>query len=272
MPTGAASPRQPTAEVRYRRRVAPSSSPQMADLRQAFRAVMGISDERGYHHHAGLHGLPLPIYCEHGTPLFLPWHRAYLYFFELALRDQVPGVTLSWWDWTSAASHTEGLPGAFSEEEVDGEPNPLYSAEVDPVALEQARRAGIDVPPVTERQPGDPSELPTAEEMESVLSLADFTDFSDQLEDPHHNFIHVWTGGHMSQVPFAAYDPIFWAHHTMVDRLWRLWQLRHPGSGPPAELLGQALPPFNMTVAETLDVTALGYDYASSTTYVSVED
>ena len=30
-----------------------------------------------------------------------------------------------------------------------------------------------------------------------------------------HNNIHVWTGGkgHMSQVPVAAFDPIFWLHH-----------------------------------------------------------
>lgn len=51
----------------------------------------------------------------------------------------------------------------------------------------------------------------------------------------------------------------------MVDRLWRLWQIRHGTPGPPAEIFGQALGPFPMTVAQTLDVTLLGYDYASST-------
>ena len=34
-----------------------------------------------------VHGLPLPSYCTHGTLLFLPWHRAYLYCFERALED-----------------------------------------------------------------------------------------------------------------------------------------------------------------------------------------
>jgi hypothetical protein len=48
----------------------------------------------------------------------------------------------------------------------------------------------------------------------------------------------------------------------MVDRLWRLWQLQHPGGNPDASLLDQALPPFRMTGRQTLDVTALGYDYA----------
>ena len=56
-------------------------------LREAYLAVMGLRDERGYQYHAGLHGLPLPIQCRHGDRLFLPWHRAYLYFFERALTD-----------------------------------------------------------------------------------------------------------------------------------------------------------------------------------------
>ena len=57
--------------------------------------------------------------------------------------------------------------------------------------------------------------------------------------------------------------PIFFAHHVTVDRIWRLWQLRHPTAGVPASLIDEALPPFNMTVRQTLSVTALGYDYAS---------
>lgn len=72
----------------------------------------------------------------------------------------------------------------------------------------------------------------------------------------------------MGQIPTAAYDPVFWAHHTMIDRVWRLWQLAHPAANPPAALLGQALPPFPMTVTDTLATTALGYDYAASTNTV----
>jgi tyrosinase len=72
----------------------------------------------------------------------------------------------------------------------------------------------------------------------------------------------------MGQIPTAAYDPIFFAHHTMIDRIWRLWQLAHPAASPPTTLLGRALPPFAMTVTETLSTTALGYDYAASTASV----
>ncbi len=87
-----------------------------------------MRDERGYDHHAvGIHGLPLPIYCTHGDHLFLPWHRAYLYFFELALRDHVPTVSLPWWDWSSEQAHASGIPEAYAAESVNGEIDPLYS-------------------------------------------------------------------------------------------------------------------------------------------------
>jgi tyrosinase len=105
-----------------------------------------------------------------------------------------------------------------------------------------------------------------------VLAQPDYNSFRGAVEQIHNN-IHVWTGGqdgHMSQIPFAAYDPIFWAHHTMIDRLWRLWQLHHSGADPDAALLDQSLPPFRLTVRQTLDVTALGYDYASSTSSQAV--
>ncbi len=225
---------------------------------------IGISDERGYNYQAGIHGLPLPMSCDiaHGRPIFLPWHRAYLYFFELTLRDLQPAVTLPWWDWTSDPA----IPAAYSESTAEGHPNPLYSAKVDPLALEQGARSGDTRAPSTFREPGADGSppLPSKADIEAVLALPSFEDFTGQLEELHNN-VHVWVGGskgHMSDIPFAAFDPIFWAHHTMIDRVWRMWQLRHPQPGIPATLLDEALPPFDMTVAQTLDSNALGYDYA----------
>jgi tyrosinase len=111
--------------------------------------------------------------------------------------------------------------------------------------------------------------LPTSSDVQQVLALPDFLDFQSQLEDIH-GAVHVWVGGTMGQIPWAAYDPIFWAHHAMIDRLWRLWQNRHPNPVFPPGLLNQALPPFPMTVADTLDIKALGYRYASGTTHAVV--
>lgn len=54
-----------------------------------------------------------------------------------------------------------------------------------------------------------------------------------------HNTVHTLTGGqpnntytagHMTYLPTASYDPVFWLHHTNVDRLFAFWQTLHPNS------------------------------------------
>jgi tyrosinase len=256
-PTSAPSPQQPAVALRQRPSVDQMTAGQLDALRQAITSTQAISDDRGYQRWAGIHGLPLPMYCTHNSPLFLAWHRAYLYFFELALRDQVADVVLPWWDWTV----DQAVPAAYASDQVNGAANPLYSSPIQPSGREPG---GSDH---TIRQPGQPDAppLPDAATVDGILALGDFIDFQTQLEDIH-NGVHVWVGGTMSDIATAAYDPVFWAHHTMIDRVWRLWQLSHPQGGPPATLLAQALPPFAMTVAQTLDVTVLGYDYAASAT------
>ena len=241
--------------LRHRRSARRMTAGQLANFRRAITESQAIGDDRGYQRWAGIHGLPLPISCVHGDELFLPWHRAYLYFFEKSLQDRVPGVTVPWWDWTN---HREGIPGPYARRRVDGARNPLFDSPI--------QRSGRVNPRQTRtlREPGDPDELPSTAEIEAILENRDFLTFQSQLEDVHGG-VHVWTGGTMGSVPTAAYDPLFWAHHCMIDRLWYLWQLRHPGAGVPAPLLDRALAPFPMTVRQTLDAAQLGYDYAAST-------
>ncbi|SLM36604.1 Uncharacterised domain, di-copper centre [Lasallia pustulata] len=47
-----------------------------------------------------------------------------------------------------------------------------------------------------------------------------------------HDTIHNKTGGegHMGNVAYAAFDPIFWLHHTNIDRFFAMWQAIHPNS------------------------------------------
>jgi tyrosinase len=251
-PAATSAPRR----LRHRRSVRRLTAGQLADLRQAIAAAQEISDERGYQYLAGIHGLPLPISCVHHRELFLPWHRAYLYFLEKALQERVPGVTLPWWNWTAA--HAEGIPEAYSKRTVGGRKNPLYDSPIQPSGRERPGQTR------TTRAPGAPGELPSAEALRAVLANPDFLTFQTQLESLHDG-VHVWVGGTMESIATAAYDPIFWAHHAMIDRAWYLWQLRHPGATLPPSLLDRALAPFPMTVRDTLDVTRLGYDYAAST-------
>ena len=114
---------------------------------------------------------------------------------------------------------------------------------------------------------GQPGRTANAAADRSDPNLGDFRDFSEQLEDVHDG-IHGWVGGTMGIIAWAAYDPIFWSHHAMIDRLWAIWQVRHAAVTLPAAFLNQALPPFPLTVGETLSTQALGYDYAAATTHV----
>lgn len=241
----------------------------LAALRRAFGRAYVIRDERGYGYFAGLHGLPLPSYCPHHTPLFLPWHRAYLYFFERALQDLEPGADLPWWDWTSVAAHREGVPAAYRRTAARINVNPLATG---PVALSEAELERFRADPDNQgalsqgsvgwtlRDPDQPDELPREQTVGRLLSARSFDDFS-LLAEGIHAAVHTWVGGAMTLISVAAYDPLFWAHHAMIDRLWYLWQLQAHGQ-PPTSILDRALPPFPMTVRDTLDISRLGYGYA----------
>ncbi|KAL7900614.1 Monophenol monooxygenase [Trichoderma sp. SZMC 28014] len=70
-------------------------------------------------------------------------------------------------------------------------------------------------------------ELLEGNEAKGYLSL-------ESIHNSVHNFIggdNVVAGcGHMSSVPVAAFDPIFWLHHCNIDRLLHLWQCINPNN------------------------------------------
>ncbi|KUI66030.1 Polyphenol oxidase 1 [Cytospora mali] len=108
----------------------------------------------------------------------------------------------------------------------------------------------------------------------------------DSLEALHDN-VHAMLGGidgHMTIVPFSAFDPLFFLHHCMVDRVFALWQVLHPDAWVTPDFtrlnsytttVGQlldsssALTPFYVSSNGTFwnsdmlrDPTSLGYTYA----------
>jgi tyrosinase len=275
MATGPAAPENSAVPLRHRTSVSELDAAKLAAIRTAFADLMAVTDERGYQFFAGLHGLPLPAWCDrfaHGRPWFLHWHRAYLWRFELALRQNGKhDVSLPFWDWLSEP----GLPPAYTDEQTpDGGDNPLLSVRINDIALQEG--AGADRPrtralaqrPDTFRELGGVP-LPTRADIDTVLAFDDFPSFSGALED-WHGQVHVWVGGHMSDVPFAAYDPIFWAHHVMIDRLWRIWQVDHPSASLPLSLSQTVMQPFGVTAQGTIEPNALGYDYAISAVDIPV--
>lgn len=239
---------------------------ELTQLQEGYRRMQAIYDNRGFNYIAGFHGVP-NNYCPHNTKLFLPWHRAYMYYFEQYLQDRIEGLAVPWWDW----SRSNSLPPAFNAPRTaNGQPNPLNKFRIKrPLAKPPVDRDTVRFAGTSPRL-----NLPTAAQVASILDIRDFNQFSDAISAIHGQ-VHMWTGGSgrdpvtgrpisgdMAQVDFAAYDPIFFSHHCMIDRLWYMWQLRRGINNIPNSLLNQVLQPFNMRVADVLDISKLGYDYA----------
>jgi tyrosinase len=225
-------------------------------LEDAYQKMQAISetDNRSWIYWAEFHGFNRYECWHHASvsgttfsyDLFLPWHRAYLSFFQNAAMDQNPAAILPWWDWTMQA----GLPAAFTATGSSLESGPMPSIQGQP-----ARQ--------TTRNPGSPSSLPAASTIDDLVdNTTDFRDFSNQLQSIHDG-VHGWVGGDMGVIATSAFDPIFWSHHAMIDRIWYLWQVKHGVNNIPATYLDKALFP-NYTVQQVLDIHALGYDYATA--------
>jgi tyrosinase len=260
MATPGTAPSPAPSVFTHRKNILDLTAPELAALREAFSKVYQINDERGFQYQAGIHGYPLPVYCQHGTPLFAVWHRPYLYLFEKALQDQVPGVSLPYWDWAAPEAQSNGLPAAYTDEtsgDASGQTlaNSLYQSVITFPGTEY---------PQTFRDPGALSTLRTlARLVVKAQTQTSYVRYTAALENPH-NGLHGFVGGTMGVVPYSAYDPIFWAHHVNIDRLFSEWQAAHPDVQPPASIMSTALAPFGMTVSQIWDMKKLGYDYIAA--------
>ncbi len=135
--------------------------------------------------------------------------------------------------------------------------------------------------------PGLISHYPTPDDVGRILQTPDFAHWGGGPSSDHfygalesiHNYMHNFSGGvnpnfilgnnpefynepqygHMVENRVTAYDPIFWAHHCNVDRLFAQWQEMHPGVNP--QVLNSPLTPFEMVVSDTLSTQSLGYEY-----------
>ena len=247
----------------------------------------------------------------HCGPSFLPWHRAFLLLVESDLRAIDPSLFVPYWDWTLDAQNSATASVVFADDFMGGngveadqwrvatgpfaERNgnwavPSYPNEIPPLpGTGLKRRFGSAVPT-----------LPTLGDVAMAVDEEVFYDtppydcspftvgFRNRIEgwvtsrgDPRirfpgaqlHNRVHLWVGGNM--VPMTSpHDPIFFLHHSFVDKLWADWQAlqmkNNPAwaphyaplkDGPPGHNIDDVLVPFTHTVHGMLDIRKLGYRY-----------
>ncbi|PKA50209.1 Polyphenol oxidase, chloroplastic [Apostasia shenzhenica] len=167
----------------------------------------------------------------HGSWLFFPWHRAYLYFYERILGKLAgdPSFALPFWNW----DHPDGMsvPAIYRDPS-----SPLYNPTRYPQTLnftnigcegdvgkglEKQKQCNLRL---MHRQFAAASD--TAELFLGGQYRKGDTDApgGGVLEGVPHNPIHVSTGSDMSLLRTSGRDPLFIAHHANMDRLWSIWQ------------------------------------------------
>lgn len=132
---------------------------------------------------------------------FFSWHRMYLYFFERILRAKSGReyLTLPYWDTQANPS----LPPAYRE---NSPVNPLYDA-----TRNSTMNNGGSLP----------STISTA--YNNSFTIIPYYSFQNDLNGGPHGAVHNTISGNMAFVTTAAQDPVFWLHHSNVDRLWERW-------------------------------------------------
>lgn len=212
---------QPAVAVMVRKNIASFTPAEITSLKAGITAMkaLPVTNKTSWTYQAAIHGTTLaganPSWnsCQHGTPFFLSWHRMYLYFFERILRAKSgsPTLTLPYWDYQLSGA----IPSAYRTPTVG---NSLYHA-----SRSASMNSGATLP------------LSISTNINNALNLTSYMPFQSSLEGPH-GAVHVSIGGgggDMGAVNRAALDPVFWLHHTNIDRLWEAWLRKCAGRANP---------------------------------------
>jgi hypothetical protein len=202
--------------------------------------------------------------CEHGTIQFLTWHRMYLWYFERVLAEAAgdPSLRLPYWDYETNAQ----LPQIYRDTTYVNEGGQTVA---NPLRIE-------------ERQPalnnGTASLSSSVTSTTTAMATASYDPFNRAIQRTPHGAVHcaIVTGGcingRMGSVPVSALDPIFYAHHTNIDRLYECWLSVNPATRLPNDG-GQLGTQYTFvdadgstptrTVRDMVTLAQLGYSYAA---------
>ncbi|XP_074309646.1 polyphenol oxidase, chloroplastic-like [Silene latifolia] len=228
----------------------------------------------------------------HNNWLFASFHRWYLFFFERIMGKMInkPDFALPFWNW----DHPDGMrmPEVFKD---------MDSSLYDPYRDIDHLSSMIDLN--FYRDLTNESQIPDYSRIRSNLEVMrkqmvypskpslffgaeyrlgddiDYKNGAGYLEVSPHNRVHDWmgsatVGGHRDMGAFfsAARDPIFFSHHSNVDRMWHLWRTELPGPSrvdisDPDYLNAWFVfydengNPVKVKVRDSFDIEKLGYTY-----------
>jgi len=190
--------------------------------------------------------------CQHQSWYFPPWHRGYLIALEAQIRAAVVSLggpstwALPYWNYFGPDTEYE-IPPAFTQLTLpDGSANSLFvKARYGP---NMDGNIYIPIPPVSEAcerntiYTGSNSDTKPPGFGGPSTGFSHDGEISGNLESNPHNQVHVDVGGInadqtvwglMSDPGLAALDPIFYLHHSNIDRMWAAWDAN--GNSNPTE-------------------------------------
>ena len=190
----------------------------------------------------------------HGSWTFMPWHRCYLYFHERILATLIGDDTfaLPYWAWEVTTNPT--FP-------------PLYA--VNPSSLYDPVRAATPstTPTITQMFAANGVDVQARLQETSKTLFLGNAGSGGNIEFGPHGDVHLWTADpslniedsnpDMGILQTAARDPVFFAHHGNIDRLWWSWNKE-----------GNA----NYTDSSWLDISWTFYDENKNWISISVAD
>jgi tyrosinase-like protein len=180
---------------------------------------------------------------------FLIWHRLYIYYLEDIVRAKSGKADFALPYWNYVDQKDALMPAVFADKKSN-----LY---------EPARCTVLN-----QKKPIESKEYGPGKDLDITLLMkkTHYSAFNSTIDTaPHgamHNYIGGGTdeetflnriyqatlpdqGGVMSQVPSAAFDPIFWVHHAEIDYLWQQWINSPKGQKPNLAQLKAAPIPYN---------------------------
>ncbi|WP_083702053.1 tyrosinase family protein [Mangrovimonas sp. DI 80] len=138
--------------------------------------------------------------------IFFAWHRMQMFEMEQAMQALNPDISIPWWD----SSEDQSTSSPVWNQDFMGQFNAAWVL----------NRNYVN---------NDINLLPTPQDVSMVQAMQDFLLYSDALERGRvHAGAHRWVGGAMP-TPLSPRDPIFYLHHTFIDKLWDDWETANPG-------------------------------------------
>jgi tyrosinase len=278
-----------TSPVRVRQNIKTFATDpnRLAAIRNAITTMQSrpATDPTSWNYQANMHGDPGTDgpsqtawnTCQHGSWHFLAWHRMYLYFFERIMRKASgdPDFNIPYWNYSDDSDpNARRIP--FPYRQPADSTNPLFV-----LNRNSTMNNGGLLPASSVDTSAGLNELNYSSPSGSNASFGGQRTGPGHSRSPHsifertpHDTIHGNVGGWMGSFNRAARDPVFWLHHTNIDRLWEVWLAQgggrsNPTAGSGDPWLNQSFTFFdengtqvNLTGSEILNtVSQLNYRY-----------